>query len=287
VPTLKFFLSVVLVGYLVNLLIVLGKFAYHWCRALWSKSVWFNMGLSGPESEGDNLYYRVTIVPLFYDEPKRLFTFSFGLRGFQFYFIPVERITKILISELSNLQSWQVLFDSAWVNQPGRIPVIRFNFSGSARVGTGFSPGTDVIFFMENEVDNEHLDRFTNESYKNLVTHVCTIFSPPALIVKTGNTWSIGYKDPEIGRRIITRLFEEVGKKVLDKNRLDGDVRISSSDGADRFIARGQMRWWMKGSLRDDSIVIEGDGLRPGELTSADWALVTIPIEKAGDDVGD
>ena len=132
---------------------------------------------------------------------------------------------------------------------------------------------------MENEVDNEHMDRFTNEAWKNIVTHVCTIFSPPALIVKEGNRWSIGYKDPEIGRRIITRFFEEVGKKVLLKNGLQGNIRIGDSDGADRFLARGQVRWWMKGRMEADAVVIEGEGLRPGEVTSADWAIVTLPVE--------
>ncbi len=270
-------LSIILGYYIINLTIVLGRFVFHWCRAVWSKSVWFNMALSGPANEAD-LYSTLSIVPLFYDEPKSHFSLTFTLPGFKTFFVPVQTIGRILRMEFGVFPTWQVLYDSA------RIPLTRIDLSGSVPAKTGFSPGTDLIFFAEDEIGKGHIDRFVKEAGKSivpgrLVEHVCQVFNPRAFILKDGNRWSIGYKDPEIRRRIITSLFEEVGRKVLLKNGLQGNIRIGDTDGADRFLARGQVRWWMKGRMEGDAVVIEGEGLRPGEVTSADWAIVTLPVE--------
>jgi len=276
-------LSIILGYYLINLAVVLSRFFFHWFRALWSKSAWFDMQLSGPATEGDP-YSSLVVVPWFYDEPKSHFSFSFTPLGFKAFFVPTQTLGAILRDEFGSLFSWQVLRDSA------RIPIARVEIPGSGK--GAFSPGTDLIFFTRDEIRKDDLDRFGTEAGKSivpgrLVDHVRQIFDPPAFVLKDGNRWTIGYKDSGVRRRIVTRLFEEVGRKVLLKNGLQGAIRIGTSDGADRFVARGQVRWWMKGRMEGDAIVIEGDGLRPGEVTSADWAIVTIPVEREDQRVED
>ena len=269
-------LSIILGYYFINLVVVLSRFFFRWFRALWSRGAWFDMQLSGPATEGDP-YSSIAIIPWFYDEPKCHFSFSFTPLGFRAFFVPVQTLGAILRDEFDSLFSWQLLYDSA------RVPITRIEIPGSGK--SAFSPGTDLIFFTGGEIRRDDIDRFASEAGKSivpgrLVDHVRQVFDPSAFVLKDGNRWTIGYKDPDVRRRIVTRLFEEVGRKVLLKNGLQDNIRIGDGDGADRFIARGQIRWWMKGRMEGDAVVIEGDGLRPGELTSADWAIVTLPVER-------
>ena len=277
---LTILLSVVLGYYALSFLVVFSRLAFHWVRAVFVKSVWFDMEIQGQSAESDPYSYFI-VVPWFYEEKGSHFSFSFGLAGFSSWFVPVSTMTKALSGPLGSLAAWQILYDSRRTSRPA----LQADLFRSTVQGTGLSPGTDLFFFAENGPTSEKIERFTREAGNaivpgRLIHHMVDIFDPPVFLLKSGNRWIVGCRDGELRIDLMRSLFAGVADKVLMKNEIPGTVSAAPRDAAERFMARGQVKWWMKGRMEGSEVVIEGDGLRPGEVTSADWALVTIPVDR-------
>jgi hypothetical protein len=274
-------LLVILGYYTLNFLVAFSRLAFHWGRAVWSKNVWFDMEIRGHETDTDPYLY-FTVIPWFYEETGSHFMFAFNPLGFRTWFVPVTTIGEVLQDHFGSLSVWQVLYDSKRTIRP----VTKTSLFDSPSTGTGFSPGTDLMFFSDEDPDTEAIERFGSESGKSivpgrLVDNLREVFDPSVFLLKSGNRWTVGCKDDQLRAKLMTSLFARVADKIMVKHGFAGTVRVVPRDGADRFIARGQVRWWMKARMEGDSVIIEGDGLRPGEVTSADWAIVTIPVERS------
>jgi hypothetical protein len=237
------------------------------------------MEISNPER--DIPYSYVTIIPWFYEEEDRYFTLTFNLLGFKAYVIPVKTMSSVLQEHLGAMNAYQVVHDSRHTSPP----VIQTSPFLSPVKGTGLSPGDDLLFFTDRNLGEDAFERFEREARESieqgLVEHIEEVFDPQVFLLKRGNRWMVFSRDAKHRTEIMATLFSRVAEKILRKSGTPAAISVVPRDSADRFIARGQVKWWMKGRMEGDAVVIEGDGLRPGEVTSADWALVTIPVDRS------
>jgi hypothetical protein len=237
------------------------------------------MEIRGPATENDPYSY-FTIIPWFYEEKGSHFSFEFNLFRFKTFFVPVRTVTAVFLEHFGGMGAWQVQFDSKQTSPR----LVRTSLSGTVPSGTGWSPGMDIIFLVSQDPEKPQIDRFIQEAGDRvgpgrLIGILSDVFEPPVVLLKNGNRWTIACRDPGLRVELMLSLFARVAEKILEKHGIAGRVRSVPRDSAERFMSRGQVHWWMKGRLEGAAVVIEGDGLRPGELTSADWALVTVPFE--------
>ncbi|MDH4068879.1 MAG: hypothetical protein OEV30_00490 [Ignavibacteria bacterium] len=275
-------LSCILGYYLLTLLYQAARLYIRRREAARSPMVRFDFSLFTDESVGKE-YRFVSITPWFYEESEKHFTFAFSLLGFRIFFIPTETMEPVVREHVAGLLCWQVVYDSADLidSEKGMVPV------AWGERGVGFSPGDDMMFMTRQPLDKEKIEKFRADAIhvrrfpRKMTAGILQVFQPEVVVLKEGNRWMIGFRDSDKRGAFLQLFLRRVGEKILRKNGIaGGDVDVDSS-AADRFISRGQVTWWVTGKIDGENVVFDAEGIRPGEATSADWALVSIPFRRS------
>lgn len=269
--------------YLLSLIVQLTRLFVRRRQAVRSPEVRFDLSLFTDDTV-ENPYRFISITPWFYDETGKHFSVGFSLAGFRVYYVPTGTMEPLIREHLDGALCWQVLYDSVTLmdGTHGPVPVVW------GERGMGFSPGDDLLFVSNEGVDQKVLDRFRTERAAvrgftwKLTAGVVQVIRPDVVVEKAGNRWTIGFRDPDQRTRFLRLFFQRISEKVLRKNGIETAVVEVHSDAAERFVSRGQVSWWVTGKLDNEAVVFDAEGIRPGEATSADWALISIPFERKG-----
>lgn len=273
-------LYIVVGYYLLSLLYqAIGLFV-RYQKALRSPEVRLNLSLFTHDSR-EGAYRFLTITPWFYEETEKCLSVVLTLAGFRISFVPVGTMEPLIREYGEGYLCWQVRHDSVDVlgGTKGPVPV------AWEERGRGFSGGEDLLFMSEGGDEAAH-ERFRSgsaterNSTGKLTARVIEVIRPSIVIEKVGNRWLLGFREPEERTLFLRFLLHRVSEKVLRKNGIAGAKLEIDSTAADRFISRGQVRWWVTGKIDGDNVVFDAEGIRPGEATSADWALISIPFKR-------
>jgi len=266
--------------YLLSLITQLVLFALRWRRAARSAGIRFRLTLAA-DPVADGTIYSLSVVPEFYEEKNRAFTFAFSLLGFSIMFIPKETMEPLVREFGAGKECRQIMCDSNNLISGGTPPVV---CTWDTR-GTGFSGGADVLYMTGTTPDKSAEDELIRSAASKRIPQEIakltrSLIKPEVTILKDSNKWLFAFDSGDRRDEFLRLLLTRFGEKVLRKHAIEGKLLEPKSDPADQFVSRGQVSWWMEGDVEGDTIVFSGEGIRPGEATSADLMLFSIPFER-------